>query len=104
MTRFRGWTETEQIMDPLTPETLRPLLLTATEFVVLDNPDWGEQFYAQALRTGPELWQVEVRLGGDARHYQTYNVNTDAAFDILRSWAAADGWWQEAFTWTPLSR
>ena len=27
--------------------------------------------------------------------------NTDAAFDALRSWAADDGWWLEAFTWTP---
>jgi hypothetical protein len=27
--------------------------------------------------------------------------NTDAAFDLLRSWAADDGWWAEAFRWRP---
>ena len=30
----------------------------------------------------------------------TEAANTDAAFDILRSWAAGDGWWEEAFSWT----
>jgi hypothetical protein len=28
--------------------------------------------------------------------------NTDAAFDALRSWAADDGWWQDAFRWAPV--
>jgi len=27
--------------------------------------------------------------------------NGDAAFDALRSWAADDDWWLEAFTWRP---
>jgi hypothetical protein len=27
--------------------------------------------------------------------------NTDAVFDILRSCAAADGWWEQAFRWEP---
>jgi len=28
--------------------------------------------------------------------------NTDAAFDLLRSWAADDGWWRDAFSWRPV--
>jgi hypothetical protein len=102
MTGFRGWTENTEVVEPLTPESLRELLNTAEEFVVMDNPSWGEQFFAQALRTSPEHWQVEIRLGSKDRHLHTVDVNGDAAFDILRSWAAADGWWEDAFTWTPL--
>jgi hypothetical protein len=102
MTGFRGWTENAEIVDPLTPESLRELVLEAQEFVVMDNPSWGRQFFAQAARTGPERWQVEVRLGAPGRHLRTVDVNSDAAFDILRSWAAGDGWWEDAFSWTPL--
>ncbi|HEY5822554.1 MAG TPA: hypothetical protein VIT20_11300 [Propionibacteriaceae bacterium] len=102
MTGFRGWTEDDQIVDPLTPQTLRPLLLAAVEFVIVDNPGWGPEFFAQAARSGSEHWQVEVRLGSESRHLQTFDVNTDAAFDIIRSWAAGDGWWEDAFTWTLL--
>ena len=102
MTGFRGWTENAEVVDPLTPETLRELVTHAQEFVSMDNPSRGEHFFAQAARTGPERWQVEVRLGAAGRPLQTVDVNGDAAFDILRSWAAGDGWWEDAFSWTPL--
>lgn len=102
MTGFRGWTEDVEVIDPLTPETLRELVSTAQDFVRVDHPSRGGEFSAQATRTGPERWQVEVRLDRPDRHVQTVDVNGDAAFDILRSWAAGDGWWEDAFSWTPL--
>jgi len=102
MTGFRGWTENAEVIDPLTPETLRELVSTAQEFVVVDNPAWGKRFSARARRSGPERWQVEVRTESADRDLRTVGVNGDAAFDILRSWAAGDGWWRDAFIWDPL--
>lgn len=96
---FRATDASGIVADNLTPETLRPLLDTVAEFVIVDNPDWGDQYYAQALAQPDGSWHVEVRSGGPDRHVSTTAPNTDATFDILRSWAAGDGWWQQAFEW-----
>lgn len=104
MTGFRGWTENGQIIDDLTPETLRPLLLSASTFVEVDHPGRGADVAARADKTGPGRWQVQLSPNDGGRPVRTDEVNTDAAFDILRSWAAGDDWWRDAFSWTPLSR
>ena len=62
----------------------------------------GRPVYAQALRFDDGAWRIELHLGDPGRHICTDAPNTDAAFDILRSWAAADGWWEQAFRWEPL--
>lgn len=101
MTGFRGWNETERVVDPLTPETLRPMLLGASEFVVVDNPSWGAGSTARATRTDAERWVIEITAEA-TESLRATNVNSDAAFDILRSWAAGDEWWRDAFSWSPL--
>ena len=99
MSGFTGRADGGQEVQDLTPESLRELLLNAAEFVIVENPDWGSEYFAQAARLDHEAWRVEVRSGTPDRHIGTTATNTDAAFDILRSWAAVDGWWQEAFHW-----
>jgi hypothetical protein len=49
---------------------------------------------------GVERWSVLVHAAGSAALVAEV-PNTDAAFDLLRSWAADDGWWAEAFSWQP---
>ena len=102
MSGFVGRDDSGHEVPGLTPESLRLLLQDASEFVIVENPGWGAEFYAQAARSGAEGWRVEVRSGGPHQHVGTAAANTDAAFDILRSWAAADGWWQNAFSWEPV--
>ena len=99
---FRATGPTGQLTNDLTPETLRPLLDGAEEFVIVENTDWGDQHYAQATVNPDRSWQVTIRSGGSDKHIATSAPNTDATFDILRSWAAADGWWQNAFSWEPV--
>ena len=102
MTGFRGTDDTGQVVEDLTPAEMRVLLQQCTRYVVVDNPGWEPELSARALRL-PETpaWRVEVRNGPD-RHVATDAPNLDAAYDILRSWAGGDGWWQEAFSWTAL--
>lgn len=102
MTGFLGRADGGPTVDDLTPESLRELLQHAAESVIVENPGWGAEHFAQAARLPAEAWRVEIRDGGPERHVGTTAANTDAVFDILRSWAAADGWWQEAFGWEPV--
>jgi hypothetical protein len=97
VTGFVGRSDNDQVVDPLTPESLRELLLAARELVVVEDRTRGHHFFAQALRLSAEIWRVEVHA--DDGGLWTEAANTDAAFDILRSWAAADGWWEDAFSW-----
>ena len=71
--------------------------------MVVENPALGPDVFAQAARIDGESWRVEVRPGGGEVQLGTTAANTDAVFDILRSWAAADDWWQEAFSWEPVA-
>ena len=103
MTGFRGQADGGAFIIDLTPERLRILLDACEDFMLFDNPSWGQQFYAQALRFDNGAWRVELSLGGPDRHIWTDAPNTDAVFDILRSWAATDGWWEQAFRWEPMS-
>jgi hypothetical protein len=98
VTGFVGRSDNDQAVDPLTPEALRELLLAARELVLVEDRTRGDHFFAQALRLNEEIWRVEVHA--DDGGLWTEAANTDAAFDILRSWAAGDGWWEGAFSWT----
>ena len=101
MTGFRGKDGSGRVVEDLTPASLRTLLHETQDFVVVENPAWGSQHFAQAVRVGDTgAWRAEVRGGGCDRNLGTNAPNLDAVYDILRSWAAGDGWWQEAFTWT----
>lgn len=99
---FRGSDDAGRTVEDLTPANLRELLRTAEQYVVVENPGWGAEFSGRAQRLGDSgAWRVEIR-SGPAWHLATTAANVDATFDILRSWAAADGWWQEAFVWRPV--
>ncbi len=105
MTGFRGTDDSGRVVDDLTPETLRALMEAAAASVLVENPGWGPDHSARARRhEGAEGWRVEIRGGGPDRHSFTDAPSLPAAYDILRSWAAADGWWQEAFSWQPVRR
>ena len=103
MSPFRGTDDAGRVAEPLGPENLRGLLQQAPTFVVVQSASWGPDHVTQASREDGERWRLEVRSGGPQRHVFSYAPNTDAAFDMVRSWCAADGWWQDAFTWEPLS-
>jgi hypothetical protein len=95
---LRGTDDTGQVADPLNPENLRPLLAEAESFVEVASTAGA---WARAERLGVERWSVLVRPVGAAAGTLAEVPNTDAAFDLLRSWAADDGWWAEAFSWRP---
>ena len=101
MRALRGTDDTGRLADPLHPENLRDLLTQAPASVVLDDEGPGPA--ARAERVGAERWRVEVRSPGRTDRLVTEVPNTDAAFDVLRSWAADDGWWQEVFLWRPVT-
>ena len=103
MTGYVGRADGSPGVADLTPESLRILLLEATSAVEVDGQEPGVG--ARATRTDGEAWRVEVRTGGSepggSELRRTVAVNTEATFDLLRSWAADDGWWLEAFSWEP---
>jgi hypothetical protein len=100
MSGFRGTDDTGRVADPLTPESLRPLLWEAAASVLVEPVAGTAGSRALAVRAPAGRWRVEVGRPGEDPLVATV-PNTDAAFDALRSWAADDGWWLEAFTWTP---
>ncbi len=100
MTGFRGADDSGRVANPLTPETLRPLLWEATTWVVVEPVGDDPAARARAVRAPGGRWQLEVRPA-DGEPVVAAVPNTDAAFDALRSWAADDGWYLEAFTWSP---
>ncbi|SDS10030.1 hypothetical protein SAMN04488543_1070 [Friedmanniella luteola] len=101
MTGFRGTDDAGRVADPLTPESLRPLLWEAPTSVLLERVADPAVPRAEATRVPGGRWAVEVRSGDGERLVATV-PNTDAAFDALRSWAADDGWYREAFSWSPV--
>ena len=101
MTGFRGTDDAGRVADPLTPETLRPLLWDARESVLVERVVGAPAGSALARRVAGGRWSIEVRSASAAALVGEV-PNNDAAFDALRSWAADDGWWQEAFHWRPI--
>lgn len=102
MTGFHGQDETGRVLANINPENLRAMLDHAREFVIVDNPAWGPDYFVQAARDAHGSWRVEVRSGGPNRHVGTDVRDTAAAYAIFRSWMLADGWWQGAYAWEPV--
>lgn len=98
MANFRATTGDGQVIEEITPETLRPLLAAGTGSVIMEGPA-GQVARAEAADGG--RWTIEVSQGPDGPNESATVPNGDAAFDTLRSWAAGDDWWREAFSWTP---
>jgi hypothetical protein len=96
---LRGTDDSGRVADPLHPENLRSLLQQAPGYVLVETPAGAS---ARAERAGVERWSVLVRPAGSAALVAEV-PNTDAAFDLLRSWAADDGWWADAFSWRPVN-
>jgi len=98
MEDLRGTDDAGRTAEPLDPENLRTLLHHAGAFVEVAAAA-GPGRSARAERAGTERWSVAV--GGTGEEVLVALLpNTDAAFDVLRSWVADDGWWREAFTWS----
>jgi hypothetical protein len=100
VTDLRGTDDAGRVAQPLHPENLRTLLQQAPASVAIEGADGADGPSARAQREGGERWRVEV--GGPAGPLTATLPNTDATFDVLRSWAADDGWWAEAFSWRPV--
>lgn len=90
----------DQVIEDVKPLTLRPLLTSQAESptVLLDGSDGRT---ARADRTEAGRWRIELVPEAGGRPLTATMPNGDAAFDALRSWAADDDWWLEAFTWRP---
>ena len=101
MDALRGTDDAGRVAHPLDPENLRLLLEEAPASVVVE-PAEGPGPAARAQRTSAERWLVSVSTVA-AGPVVAEVPNTDAAFDVLRSWVADDGWWEEAFSWRPVS-
>lgn len=99
MPSFRARDGADRVIESVTPESLRAFLTDSVDFVVFDCPEWGDQTYAQAATESDGRWIVEVRDGGNDRHWKTTAPNLDATYDIMRSWANGDYWWRSAFDW-----
>ena len=103
MTGFRGVDGSGRVIEDLTPETLRDMLTETENLIRVEDRRSGSKDFGEARRSGPGTWRVVVsnQAGGLVA---TTAGNADAVFDILRSWAAGDGWWEEAFAWQPVGR
>ncbi len=99
MANFRARSEDGQTIEDVTPVTLRPLLNAASGTVIMEGPA-GQLARASSAADG--RWRIEVTAAADAPREAATVPNADAAFDTLRSWAADDGWWREAFSWSPV--
>ncbi|MFC7624081.1 hypothetical protein [Microlunatus sp. GCM10028923] len=99
MANFRATTGDGRVIEEITPEALRPLLAAGTGSVIMEGPD-GRAAQAEAGDDG--RWLIKLTGGPDGPKESATVPNGDAAFDALRSWAADDDWWREAFSWTPL--
>ena len=102
MSTFRGTDDAGRVAEPLDPENLRDLLQQAPTSVVVQGTADGPDRVIEARRDGAESWRLEVRAGDPQQHVVAHVPNTDATFDVIRSWCATDGWWEDAFTWEPL--
>ncbi|MGI8458065.1 MAG: hypothetical protein ACR2LI_08130 [Propionibacteriaceae bacterium] len=98
MTSLKAQRDGADLTELATPLQLAELLHTATEFVVVER---GTGAFAQAAVSGRH-WVVEVVDQPELRRGVRADApNTDAAYDLLRSWCTGDGWWAEAVTWRP---
>ena len=104
MTGFRGVGGSGRVIEDLTPETLRELLNETESFVRVEDRRDSSESFGEARRSEPGAWRVVVSDRAAGGLIQTTARNADAVFDILRSWAAGDGWWEEAFAWDPVGR
>ena len=104
MTGFRGVDGSGRVIEDLTPETLRDLLNETESFVRVEDVLRNSESYGEARRSEPGAWRVVVGDQAAGGLVATTARNADAVFDILRSWAAGDGWWEEAFAWEPVER
>ncbi|WP_152361773.1 hypothetical protein [Microlunatus speluncae] len=100
MANFRARTADGRTVDDIAPATLRPLLTEASGTVIMEGPA-GQ--LAEASSAADGRWRIEVATAADAPREAATVPNADAAFDALRSWAADDDWWREAFSWSPVS-
>jgi hypothetical protein len=100
VTGFRGTDDAGRVADPLTPESLRPLLWEAQTSVLVERVTDAAAPQARATRVPGGRWALEVG-SADGEWLVATVPNTDAAFDALRSWAAEDGWYLEAFSFVP---
>ena len=98
MSTFRGTDDSGRVAEPLDPENLRELLQQARSSVVVESAAGRPDHATEARREDAERWRLEVRSGPE-RRLVALAPNTDATFDMIRSWCADDGWWQEAFPW-----
>ncbi len=99
MANFRALTEDGQSVEDITPATLRPLLTAESGTVIMEGPS-GQVARASSAEEG--RWRIEVAATAEAPREVATVPNADAAFDTLRSWAAGDNWWREAFSWSPV--
>lgn len=99
MSTFRARTDDQQVIEDVTPEALRPLLTDGSGSVIMDGPA-GRTAWADREESG--RWRLVV-TGASGPTLTATVPNGDAAFDALRSWAADDDWWREAFSWAPES-
>lgn len=83
------------------PNDLLRFLQDRTGWVELCREDWPDRATV-AHPDGDGGWLVEI-VDRDTRLAAT-TPNTDAALDVMRSWAEEDDWWQEAFSWHPSNR
>jgi hypothetical protein len=104
MTGFRGVSGSGRIVEELTPETLQQLLNETESFVRVEDRRSNTEYFGEARRSEPGAWRVVVSDRTAGGLVATTARNADAVFDILRSWAAGDGWWAEAFAWKPVGR
>ena len=104
MTGFRGVAGSGRVIEDLTPETLRDLLTGTESFVRVEDRRGSSESFGEARRSEPGVWQVVVSSQAAGGLVASTARNADAVFDILRSWAAGDGWWEEAFAWEPVGR
>lgn len=105
--------DTGHEIDPVAPESLRPFLLERSDgsaggvelhTVDVSFDDGGRLSGFARVEPQPDgRWLVRIREDRDNEpHVVTGGApNTDAVYDLLRSWTAGDGWWQEAFSWDP---
>jgi hypothetical protein len=81
-------------IDDVGPDRLLQFLQQCSDYAVLTRNDWaGRSALARPQDSG---WQIEIT---DDQLHVGWVPNTDAALDVLRSWAEDDDWWQHAFTW-----
>jgi hypothetical protein len=97
MPRFTVTDATGANVKDVTPDALLRFLGDCNDYAELRRDDWPDRSVLARPTDGG--WQVEIADADD--RVVAWTPNTDAALDVMRSWAEEDDWWQEAFTWRP---